>query len=192
MNHRLLVVALTVGVALVTDGSAAFAQAKTDPTRRADQYYVAAAKTYNMHAHDHARMLGKYAAAADHPVPAEVVKEHTAAIGANVERARRSFAKLAHTAKPNPDLATQLAEIQKRLAAVTKQLSQLNASSAMEAVDQKLVLSQTAGISRGLQATHLASKKIDAALVQAADANAQFDDSQSDSYYFTGEGHFID
>ena len=195
MNHKLLVAAMTAAVATVSGGSTALGQARPDPTRRAEQYYVAAGKTYNMHAHDHARMLGKYAAAVDHPLPPAVVKEHAAAISGNVERARQAYNKLAQTARNNPTLAAQLTQIQSRLAAVTKQLAQLHASSAKEAVDARLVLSQTAAIARDLKATHLASKQIDAALVRAAtDAkdNHQFDDPQSSSYYFTGEGHFID
>jgi hypothetical protein len=189
MNHRLLIVA---GVALAWSASSALAQSKAETARRADQYYVAAGQTYNMHAHDHVRLLGKYAAAAAHPVPSDVVKEHTAAIRGNVERAGQSFARLDESAGKSPGMAAQLAEIKKRLAAVTTQLTRLNASSANERVDSRLVLSQTAAIAQDLKAAHLASKKIDSALAQSLEADEQFDNPQSNSYYFTGEGHFLD
>jgi cytochrome c556 len=160
-------------------------------SKREVRYYAAAGKTYNMHANDHARMLGKFAAATNQPVPAEVVREHTAAIRANVSRAKQSFAKLGDAAQ-NPKVAAQLAEIQKRLAAVTKQVDTLESE---KDVDAKAVLAATADISADLKATHDSGKAIDTAINEALandEQSDEFADRQASDYYFTGEGHFID
>jgi hypothetical protein len=170
------------------------AQAASDKkaNHRAEKYYVAAGKTYNMHAHDHARMLGKYAAAHDAPVPSEVVREHVQAIDANVARARQSYTKLNTAAKTNPAVAEQLAEIEKQLKSVTAQVNKLKSASNSDKAETKAILAETDAISKSLKATHDASKEIDQALTQAIENNEQFDNRQSDSYYFTGEGHFLD
>ncbi len=188
-TSKILVFALMMAV-----GPAAPQVLADDPsaTKRTELYYVAAGKTYNMHANDHARMLGKYAAATGKPVPAEVVREHTAAIRANVANAQKAYAKLAEFAKTNPGVAKQLAEINKQLASVSQQVKGLESDNQ---ADSKLVLMATSAISQDLKTTHLASKEIDRALA-ASQAQAQqtsrFDNLDSQSYYFTGEGHFID
>jgi hypothetical protein len=164
----------------------------SDASKRADHYYVSAGKTYNMHANDHARMLRKYAKASDAPVPAEVIKEHTAAIRANVAHAQKQFAKLTASAQANPDVAKQLAEIQKHLMQVTQQVASLESA---KNADAKLVVSATDAITADLKATHETSKAVDQALnnvVENEDSSEQFADRDSSSYYFTGEGHFID
>jgi hypothetical protein len=171
---------------------AASALTASDASKRADHYFVSAGKTYNMHAHDHVRILSKYAKASNEAVPADVLKEHTAAIRANVEQAQKSYAKLAASASSSPDVAKQLAEIQKHLDAVTKQVATLESE---KAVDAKLVVSATDAITADLKATHDTSKEVDQALnnvVENEDSQAQFDNPESSSYYFTGEGHFID
>lgn len=180
-------VATSIGFSLV-----AAAAENVDSTRRAEQYYVAAGKTYNMHAHDHARMLGKYAAAANEPVPRDVVQEHADGIATNVEHARNSFAKLATAAKGDPTIKQQLAEIEKRLDQVTGQVARLKTESNDEAVDSQLLAKETAQITSDLKATHMAGKEIDNALAQQAESRDAFYNRNSPSYYFTGEGHFID
>jgi len=163
-----------------------------DAAKRAEQYQVAAGKTYNMHANDHARMLGKYAKATGQPVPQEVIAEHTKAIRANVAQAAQAYKKLASSAGDNPQVAAQLAEIQKRLAQVSQKVSELESDKDAEA---KMVEEATTDISADLKATHDASKAIDAALtaqLQTTDSDDEFRDRQSSDYYFTGEGHFID
>lgn len=172
--------------------AAAIADDAADATKRAELYHIAAGKTYNMHAHDHARMLGKYAAATGQAVPREVIQEHTAAIRSNVKQAQAAYAKLAVAAKSNPNIAKQLAEISKRLAQVTAQVNQLDSQKSAES---KLVVTATDAMSEDLKATHQASKEIDQALAAAAartEQSDEFENRQDPSYYFTGEGHFID
>lgn len=163
-----------------------------DAAKRAEQYQVAAGKTYNMHANDHARILGKYAKATGKPVPKAVVAEHTKAIRSNVTQAQQAYKKLATAAGDNPQLAAQLAEIQKRLAAVSKKVDELESDNDAEAKD---IVNATMDISADLKATHDASKAIDAAIaaqLQTDDQQEEFADRQSSDYYFTGEGHFLD
>jgi chromosome segregation ATPase len=163
-----------------------------DAAKRAELYQVAAGKTYNIHANDHARMLGKYAKATGKPVPKEVVAEHAKAIRTNVVQAQQAFKKLSMVAAGNPQVAAQLAEIQKRLAAVTKKVDALQTDNDAEAKD---IEDATSDISADLKATHDASKQIDAALaseLQTTDESDEFEDRQTGDYFFTGEGHFLD
>jgi hypothetical protein len=160
--------------------------------RRSDHYFVSAGKTYNSHAHDHVRMLGKYAAAAEHPVPKGVVQEHSTAIKSNVERARSSYARLAQAARQNPSVNKQLADIQERLAQVTAKLAKLEKASDADNVEARLVIDEARAMAKELKAAHQASKQIDQALTSALENKDSFDDPQSPDYYFTGEGHFID
>lgn len=163
-----------------------------DAAKRAEQYQVAAGKTYNMHANDHARILGKYAKATGKPVPSSVIQEHTKAIRSNVAQAQQAYKKLASAASNNPQLTAQLAEIQKRLDSVTKKVAELETDKDAEA---NVIVQATTDISADLKATHDASKAIDAALtaqLQTQDQADEFTDRQSDDYYFTGEGHFLD
>jgi hypothetical protein len=148
---------------------------------RGEEYQLALAKTYNMQAHDHARMLDRYAALGER-VPADVVKEHAAAIRFNANAAKRSFAKLGETAS-NPALASQLAQMRQRLDNVTELADRLEAQTAQEGSgESQLVGTQSAEISRQLRANH----------VDAQEADGNFYGSDSESYYFTGEGHFVD
>ncbi len=163
-----------------------------DAAKRAELYHVAAAKTYNMHANDHARILGKYAKATDRPVPQQVVREHTQAIRTNVAQAQQAYKKLASATGNSPQVTNQLAEIQKRLAEVSKKVAQLESDKDAEA---KMIIQATNDISADLKTTHDISKTIDAALnaqLQSEDQSEEFTDRQSPDYYFTGEGHFLD
>ncbi len=183
----LLTQVATTGVALAADTTAS--------SVRGDQYYLATAKTHNMHANDHARLLGKYAAASDEPVPGSVIKEHVAAIRANTELAKESYDRLSAAAKKNPVVSKQLAEINSRLSKVDDLVDQLEAQSKHESTESKDVIAMTNALSKEMKATHLASKGIDQALIQADESSeqaAQFDNTQSPDYFFTGEGHFLD
>ena len=161
-------------------------------TRRGDQYYLAVAKTQNMHAHDHARLLGKYAAATNEPVPAAIIKEHVAAIRANTELARKSFDRMSATAKNDPAVSKELTEINQRLTKVNELVDQLETQSKQDDTDAKEVMSKANALSQELKATHLASKAIDQVFLQGAQSDNQFSDPQSPDYFFTGEGHFLD
>lgn len=184
-----VIVSFSLGV------SSGMAQDSPQPPHRAERYHVAAAKTYNMHAHDHARLLGKYAAASGQPVSGKVVGEHAQAIAAHVARAQASYAKLAGAAQSNPAVAKQLAAIEKQLSSVTSEVQKLKSASTDNSAEAKLVLSETAAIAKNLKATHDASKEIEQALNESLESHAEadnFDNPNSPSYYFTGEGHFID
>jgi hypothetical protein len=145
-------------------------------------YHLALGQTYNMQARDHAHLLGKYAALGQR-VPAEVVKEHAAAIRFNANAAKKSFAKLGETANDKPALAGQIAQMQQRLEKVTKLADRLEAQAEQgQAADSKIIAAQSEEISRQLQANH----------VDARAVGGNFYNSDSDSYYFEGRGHFAD
>ncbi|HVC93609.1 MAG TPA: hypothetical protein VND64_07965 [Pirellulales bacterium] len=144
-------------------------------------YHVAAGKTYNMQAHDHARMLRKYADVGDE-VPGDVVQDHAAAIRFNTEGAKKSYDRLAKSEPGNAALAKIVEQLRKRLDMVTAELELLEAQEAESAAESKMISARTNEISKHLQANHRALRAID----------NDFYDSSSDSYYETGEGHFVD
>lgn len=174
---------LAVVAALSLLGAANFArsQAQDDKSRQSGKYHLAAGKTYNMHAHDHARMLGKYAALGK-TVPADVVKEHAAAIRYDAQAAKRSFASLGKTAPNNSQLSKQIEQLQARLDRVTELTKKLEMQTSKNAVESKVVAGQSQEISELLRTNHAAAKE----------ADSDFYDSDSDNYYGTGEGHFVD
>jgi hypothetical protein len=150
-------------------------------SRQGGKYHVAAGKTYNMQAHDHARILQKYAALGEQ-IPAEVVRDHAAAIRFNTEAANRSYTRLGKSAGNNAALAKQVKQLQDRLAKVSGSLKQLEAEAARNTAASKTVIARTNEISRQLRANHNDLRTID----------NDFYNSDSDSYYTTGEGHFVD
>ncbi len=162
------------------------------PTKRGDQYHIANAKTRNMHAYDHARLLGKYAGASDEPVPSDVVKHQLAGIRDNTEMARELFGQLSDDAKQNPAVRKQLLRIQGQLDKVTRLIAELEEQSTTDTLVTKAVTTKVQAIAQELKATHAASKQIDRALNTAIEGNDQFYDEHANDYYFTGEGHFID
>jgi len=165
------------------------------PTVRGDQYHMATAKTHNIHAHDYARLLSKYAAASDEPVPGAVIKEHVDAIRANTKLARESYNRLSADTKKDQRVSKQLAEISARLAKADELIEQLEAQSKQESIESKAVIAKVDALSMELKATHMANKVIDQAFIQSAQREVQsdqFSNRQSYDYYFTGEGHFID
>jgi len=145
------------------------------------EYHLAAGKTYNMHAHDHARMLLKYAGAGDQ-VPADVVQDHVASIRFNTEAARKSYIRLAKSSGASAVLVQKVEQMQKRLDKVNTELEQLEAHAAKNAVESRTVIARANAVSRHLHANHDDLRAIDDG----------FYDSGSDSYYETGEGHFVD
>lgn len=165
---------------------------KVKSHRRGDAYHLAAGKTYNIHANDHARLLGKFAAAAEHPVSSDVIAPHAALIRVNAEAAQKAYRRIGNTAGNDTQTKAQLAEIQQRLTKVTELVNQLESQSAKQALDAKLVLERATAISQQLKQTHLASRRIDQIFSAAVQTGGEFTDRDSDSYYFTGEGHFID
>ncbi|REK09011.1 MAG: hypothetical protein DWQ37_19310 [Planctomycetota bacterium] len=161
-------------------------------TARGDRYHAATAKTHSMHARDHARLLNKYAAAADAPVSSSVLKKHLAAIRENMKEAGSTYSKLSAASKSDPSVKQQLDEITKRLDNVNKLVGQLEERSKQEAVDSKLVIDQTNDMAKEIKASHAANSAVDQAVVEAAQRRSQFYNPKSPNYYFTGEGHFID
>jgi hypothetical protein len=190
MQRTTILSLVAMAVAWTSTAIAAADSAAT--ARRGDQYHLATAKTQNIHANDHARLLGKYAATSDEPVPSAVVKHHLGAIRANAQLAAKSYDKLSAAAKQNPMVSKQLAEINARLAKVNQLVDELEAQSKREAVESKAVIAKTNALSQELKATHLANKALDQAFLQGEQQNVQFSDPDSSDYYFTGEGHFID
>ncbi|HVC93122.1 MAG TPA: hypothetical protein VND64_05495, partial [Pirellulales bacterium] len=86
---------------------------QVDANGKAEQggaYHVAAGKTYNMQAQDHARMLQKYADLGD-KVPGDVVQDHAAAIRFNTKGAKKSFARLAESDPDNAALGNLVEQL---------------------------------------------------------------------------------
>jgi hypothetical protein len=189
--HRIIISAV-IAFAVAWTASTLLAADAAATARRGDHYYVATAKTQNIHANDHVRLLGKYAAASVEPVPAAVVKHHLDAIRANTQLAGKAYGKLSTPAKQNLAVSKQLAEINARLAKVNELVDQLEKQSKDEAIESKAVIAKTNALSQELRATHLANKAIDQAFVQDEQQAEQFTNPDSSDYYFTGEGHFID
>jgi hypothetical protein len=150
-------------------------------SKQADEYYLALGRTHNMQAHDHARLLQKYAARSDR-APADVIHDQAAAIRFNAEAAKKSFARQGKSAGDNAALAKQVVQLQKRLDKVIASVKQLEDLSAGKSASAKAVVARTNDISQQLRANHNDLRTID----------RDFYDSDSDSYYETGEGHFID
>ncbi len=172
---------MVAALSLLIAANFAQSQAQDDKSRQSGKYHLAAGKTYNMHAHDHARMLGKYAALGK-TVPSDVVKEHASAIRYDAQAAKRSFASLGKTAPNNPQLAKQLEQLQARLDRVTELTKKLEAQTSKNAAESKVVAAQSQEISELLRTNHTTAKA----------ADSDFYDSDSDNYYSTGEGHFVD
>lgn len=147
------------------------------------KYHLAIAKTHNVHATDNALLLKKYAAG-HKTVPADVMKEHTAAMNFHLQAARKSYAKLAATAKANPnqknqaDLLKQIDVIDKRLAKVNDMVKKLETQSS----EADKVALQAAEISNELAANRAASQSVD----------NNFYNMDSSNYYEDGLGHFVD
>ncbi len=159
---------------------------------RGDQYHIATAKTHNIHAHDHARLLGKYAEGSEEPVPADVIQHHTQAIRKDTEKARQAFSRLSDSAKNNPAVAQQLAKIQQQLDKVTEMVNHLEGRSETTAIASTVVTEQMQALAEQMKATHVASKEIEQVFIQSLQQRDEFQDLQTSDYYFTGEGHFID
>jgi methyl-accepting chemotaxis protein len=150
-------------------------------SRQGGKYHLAAGKTYNMQSQDHARMLKKYAALGE-KVPADVVREHAAAIRFNADAARRSYSRLARSADGNEALVAQVRQLHERLDQVSATLTQLEAEASRTSANSKSVVAHANEISQQLRDNHNDLRRIDEAFYNA----------DSDSYYTTGEGHFVD
>jgi hypothetical protein len=145
-------------------------------------YYLGRGKAYSIHADDHAKTLEKYAATVD-SVPAQIVKEHASAIHRNVQAAKRSFALVEKADREQPGLASAVEQLQQRLDQTVESVKQLQARVANdEAVEAGAVAAQSAEISQLLRDSYTTARQ----------ADRQFYDSQSEGYYFSGEGHFVD
>lgn len=178
--------------ALVSIAAATPAADQPPSSARGDQYQMATAKTHSLHARDHARLLNKYAAASDEPVPASVIQKHLAAIRENTEQARKTYAKLSDATKNDATIKQRLTEISARLNNVNSLVDQLEKRSQQEAVESKMVIAQTNDIAKEIKASNEASSEVDQAVADAAEQNENFYNRQAPNYYFTGEGHFID
>ena len=177
-----LIATFCVAVGLLS----AYGQDKKKPSAasqpvKGPQYHLATAKTYNVQSHDHARILQKYAAA-DAMVPEDVVQEHVAAIRFSVAGAKKAVNKLSQAEPRNAELSKQVAQLQQRYDKVNTLLKELEGQVSKNSVKQQTVISQTQAISQQLQDNHT--------LYRAVDNN--FYNASSNSYYDTGEGHFVD
>ena len=182
-RHTLVLAATCVALAFSVFAGDEKGKDKDKPDQRpfGQVPFLATAKTYNMQSHDHARLLGKYAAA-DASVPANVVKEHADAIRFNVAAEKRSFDRLAKLAAENKDLIQRVERLQKRLDKVNALVGRMENEVEKNSANEKAIISGTRAISEELLQNHREIRTID----------NSFYNSGSDSYYETGEGHFVD
>lgn len=153
-----------------------------ESARKTAAYHLAVGNTYNRHADQHAQILDKYAALGE-TVPAGIVREHAAAIRHDVEQAHKAYSSLAKADKDNPGVAEAVAELQQRLGKLTESLKRLeDREQRQDALQAQMVRTQAAEISAILNDSYSAARK----------ADQKFYDMQSESYYSSGEGHFVD
>jgi hypothetical protein len=143
-------------------GESAFGQVKTSPVARGDAYYLQRAQIDTAHANEHARLAQEYLATRE---PVKDAKEHAKAIRNGVVSARRSHAMLSDTAKADAEIARKIADI----TAKEKQLLAL-----ADRIDPPIVVP----------------------VIIPRSPVVIVEDTQPlrfrQSYYFDGEGHFID
>jgi hypothetical protein len=177
MNYANLICALAI-VAFVAPPAAQDAQTES---RQGSKYHLALAKTYHQQSHDHVRMLQKYAELGD-SVPADVVNEHASAIRYNTDATKRAYGRLVKSAGDNADLAKRVEQMQARLDKVSATLKELEANTAKQKANSTAVAARAKEITQQLRSNHVDLGRID----------NDFYNSDSDSYYETGEGHFVD
>jgi hypothetical protein len=140
----------------------AFGQATTNRIARGDDYYLQRAQIDTAHANEHARLAQEYLTTRE---PVKDAREHAKAIRNGVVSARRSHAMLSKAAKTDAEIAKKLADI----TAKEKQLLAL-----ADRIDPPVVVP---------------ALRPRAPVVIVEDREPlRF----RQSYYFDGEGHFID
>lgn len=147
---------LAAGIALLGAWfSCSVASADDDNDNRGDIYYLAAARVYNRHVYDHARMLSQYSSAGNKPVPADVLKEHVEMMRWYLQNTNKSLAKISPAAKSNPMVATKVADMQGRTAKLLGIVDRLEAeSAAAESADAKKLIEMTAEMTQALKTMH--------------------------------------
>jgi len=162
MSPRTGLCCCAVLVSSLFAGESAFAQAKTSPIARGDAYYLQRAQIDTAHAHEHARLAQEYLATRE---PVKDAKEHAKAIRNGVVSARRSHAMLSDSAKADAEIAKKIADIK----AKERQLLAL-----ADRIDPPIVVP----------------------MIVPQRPVVIVEDRQPlrfhQSYYFDGEGHFID
>ncbi|HEY2839804.1 MAG TPA: hypothetical protein VGJ26_11680 [Pirellulales bacterium] len=140
----------------------AFGQTAATRVARGDSYYLQRAQIDTAHAADHARLAEEYLATKE---PVQDAKEHAKAIRNGVLSARRSHAMLSEAAKKDAEISKKLAEV----AAKEKQLLAL-----ADRIDPPVVVP----------------------VIRPRSTFVVVEDREPlrfrQSYYFDGEGHFID
>lgn len=140
----------------------AFGQANASTGAQGDIYYLQRAQVDTAHATEHARLAQEYLAS---KAPVRDAKEHAKAIRSGVISARRSHAMLSAAARNDAEIAKKIAEI----TAKEKQLLAL-----ADRIDPPVVVP----VSRPRNVVTVVEDREPLRFRQ--------------SYYFDGEGHFID
>jgi hypothetical protein len=136
---------------------AAAVSAAESPKLRGDSYYFSMGQMYDLHAFQHARMLHKFTSAHE-KVPVEILKEHVAAIRANIAAAEKSFSRLSDAAKANPSMAAKLAEIRAYNEKIMKLCDQVEQSARDEKLESQALQQQAAEIKQHLTASYRSSQ----------------------------------
>lgn len=147
-----LVVPLLISVSL------ALGLAPSDsPKLRGDSYFFSMGQMYDLHAFQHARMLHKFTDAHER-VPAEVLKEHIAAIRANVAAAEKSFAHLSQQTQSKPSMAAKLTEIRTYNRKILKVCDQVEQAARDQKLEAQTLQQQAAQIKQHLTASYQTSQ----------------------------------
>lgn len=113
-------------VSLVLAQESGYTFGVRDATAKAlgDDYYFYTAQLYASHASDHADVLDQYASV-NQPVPAAVIKEHTAAIRGNLTASSKSYSKLSKEFTKDPEAMKHLTAVREHYTDLEIGLSRL-------------------------------------------------------------------
>ncbi|HEY2839802.1 MAG TPA: hypothetical protein VGJ26_11670 [Pirellulales bacterium] len=174
--------ALFIALTAVSASPARLLAQETTTTPDA-KYRLAIAKTHTVHASDNAILLRKYAMS-HKTVPADIVKEHTAAMKFHLQAARNSYAKLATAAKTETDPKKQ-ADLLKQISTIDTRLAKIN--DMVKKLETQTTTADEVALKSAEISNELATSR---AATQSVDDN--FYNMDSSNYYEDGLGHFTD
>lgn len=159
MIRQSLFVASVAVLGLLMISSPALAQRGANSKTLNTAYSINSGFTYQNHAYQQSGLLNSYASTEEF-VPQPVVREHSAAIRANVEAAGKQYNKLQDIVKTNPEAAKKLAEIKDQHARVIELCDQLDQHTAEGDANSDDVTKTTEEINKTLQQSEEAHKNL--------------------------------
>jgi hypothetical protein len=165
----ILVTLLTACALSVTAGPAFGQRAAKAPTPR-DKYFLAAAEVYDELAVEHARLAELYRALPDRD---SAVKTHAASARSEMQFAQRNYRLISAEARGDADISKRLKEIADREAALIEKVNKLSPPPVV--VPQATV-------------PQVRSTRANSVIIPRSTGSTRI----PQSYYTSGEGHYID